>query len=187
MAPHDRSGTRQAYTRYISTTQQTCWQTGKLTGHGKSSGPVVQNSAPRRRWPPLAVLMPAMHKARLPSITFRRLQQELGNFFQLRHSPPGQLAGERRRAPCSKNVANWQTQFSFGRSLQCRMPLRRQLSLPTVANSTGKLANSFRASSPVAWEADPRSLPCSRRPNSVEMPQLSLATASRANRRSSHE
>ena len=103
---------------------------------------------------PLAILMLAMHKARLPSRGFRRLRQELGNFFQLRHSPPGQLAGELRRTradgarpPGSKKVANWQTQFFFGRSLHCRMPLRRQLSLPTVANSTGKLANSFRASS----------------------------------------
>jgi hypothetical protein len=45
--------------------------------------------------------------------------------------------------PGSKSVANWQTQFFFGRNRHCRLPLRRQLSLPTVANSVGKLANSF--------------------------------------------
>jgi hypothetical protein len=37
----------------------------------------------------------------------------------------------------------WQTQFSFGRKPRCGMPLHTDMSLPTVANSPGKLANSF--------------------------------------------
>jgi hypothetical protein len=47
------------------------------------------------------------------------------------------------RPPGSKNVANWQTQFFFGRNHHRRVRLRRQLSLPTVANLVGKLANSM--------------------------------------------
>jgi hypothetical protein len=49
------------------------------------------------------------------------------------------------RPPGSKSVANWQTQIFFGRNHHGRVPLQRQLSLPTVANSVGKLANSMAA------------------------------------------
>ena len=37
--------------------------------------------------------------------------------------------------PTSKSVANWQTQFFFGRNQHRRVRLRRQMSLPTLANS----------------------------------------------------
>jgi hypothetical protein len=50
---------------------------------------------------------------------------------------------QKGRPPTPKNVATWQTQFFFGRSFHRQLLLRRQLSLPTVANSGGKLAKSF--------------------------------------------
>ncbi|HEV3084855.1 MAG TPA: hypothetical protein VGY66_34155 [Gemmataceae bacterium] len=44
--------------------------------------------------------------------------------------------------PGSKSVANWQTHFFLGRNVFVAGRLWRKLSLPTVANSPGKLANS---------------------------------------------
>ena len=46
--------------------------------------------------------------------------------------------GQNAPTPGPKNVANWQTQFFFGRSFHGRLLLRRRQSLPTVANSGGK-------------------------------------------------
>src|SRR5260370_40950690 len=46
-------------------------------------------------------------------------------------------------APGSKSAANWQTQFFSGHNLHGWIVLRRELSLPTLAKSVGKLANSF--------------------------------------------
>src|SRR5438132_5327000 len=52
------------------------------------------------RWSPLAILMLSMHKARLLSIGFRKLQQEFANFFQECHRLPcvwqASYAGQRR-------------------------------------------------------------------------------------------
>src|SRR5437868_3003648 len=53
------------------------------------------------------------------------------------------MATAGRLAPGSKSVANWQTQIFFGHNLHYCMLLRRGMSLPTLANSVGKLANSF--------------------------------------------
>src|SRR5438874_5398110 len=45
--------------------------------------------------------------------------------------------------PGSKNVANWQTHFFSRHNSPCETGLWIKLSLPTVANSPGKLANSM--------------------------------------------
>jgi hypothetical protein len=45
--------------------------------------------------------------------------------------------------PAPKNVANWQTQFFSGHNSTGTSDLRMKVSLPTVANSPGKLANSI--------------------------------------------
>jgi hypothetical protein len=54
--------------------------------------------------------------------------------------PPVRLGGRTdERPPGPKSVANWQTQFFSGHNLTCANGLRMKLSLPTVANSPGKL------------------------------------------------
>jgi hypothetical protein len=45
--------------------------------------------------------------------------------------------------PGSKSVANWQTQFLSSHKSRGKKCLAEKLSLPTVANLPGKLANSF--------------------------------------------
>src|SRR5438445_13455152 len=45
--------------------------------------------------------------------------------------------------PGSKSVANWQTQFFSRHKQRPNQDLQKKLSLPTVANSVGKLAKSF--------------------------------------------
>jgi hypothetical protein len=47
----------------------------------------------------MAMLMLSMQKARSRSIGFRRLRQEFGNSFVVRHSSSGELAGGQRRTP----------------------------------------------------------------------------------------
>src|SRR5258707_897052 len=51
--------------------------------------------------------------------------------------------GQSAQPPAPKNVANWQTQFFFGRSFHWRLLLWRHLSLPTVANSVAKWQSHF--------------------------------------------
>jgi hypothetical protein len=95
-------------------------------------------------WPSWAIFdqcqwLPHQQKLVSPSIRFSMLPARIENFFKFAR----ELAGEQPDAPPgSKNVANWQTQFIFGRNSFPIEPLQRQLSLPTVANSPGKLANS---------------------------------------------
>src|SRR5438477_12378277 len=60
----------------------------------------------------------------------------------VRLSLPGSAA-ECSYPPASKSVANWQTHFFAGHNSTCHSGLRMKLSLPTLANSVGKLANSM--------------------------------------------
>jgi hypothetical protein len=66
-----------------------------------------------------------------------RLERRAGGVPRTRRSAPA--------PPGSKNVANWQTHFFPDRKWPWDRGLRTKLSLPTVANSIGKLANSLAA------------------------------------------
>ena|GEM_PF-6182964 len=94
----------------------------------RSSGRRHGFVTPARRTPQdghLATLVLSMYKTRLLSTGFRRLRQEFGNFFVVRHSSPGELAGGQRRTPLPvaqnsaereqggpRPVAKWQTCLS---------------------------------------------------------------------------
>jgi hypothetical protein len=76
----------------------------------------------------LAVVRPPPRPARLPrNIKIGKMIGKLGNLLMFLA-----VVWLRQRPAC---LANWQTQFFFGLNLYCVMLLRRQRSLPTVANS----------------------------------------------------
>src|SRR6266481_1124244 len=89
---------------------------------------------------PLALL----HRKGFSKKTFT-LQSNRANYRANGGHELGNLEATLRARPGSKSVANWQTHFFAERKSPCASGLREKLSLPTVANSPGKLANSLAA------------------------------------------
>jgi hypothetical protein len=86
-----------------------------------------------------------MHKAALTVNRIPKASARIQQLFSTSPSPPGGFGGrtmanggQKCTAPHPQNrgkLANWQTKFFFGRKFCRRLPLRCQLSLPTVANT----------------------------------------------------
>src|SRR5437870_21782 len=112
-------------------------------GHGSgfgNSAVFVRQSQRMPRWSPT---WPPGNTKTLEKSQGGQGGQPLSPRWSARQSASA-LAGGRALTPTSQNLANWQTQFFFGRNHHRGVRLRRQLSLPTVANSVANWQTHFR-------------------------------------------